>query len=115
MYDSMIFELQANLCDAMSHPARQKIIHILFDGKKSVGEITKLSALGQSVVSRHLATLKHAGLVTSLRHGQEIYYEVTDPKIAEVCELMRKVLSEQLIQQSESIERIKGFNNKNIR
>jgi DNA-binding transcriptional ArsR family regulator len=110
MYDSIIFELQAQLCDAMSHPARQKIIHILFDGKKSVGDIVDLAELGQSLVSRHLAILKRAGVVTSVRHGQEIYYEVSNPRIADVCELMRKVLSEQLAQSSERIERLKSYN-----
>lgn len=106
MYDSIVYDLQAMFCQSMSHPARQKIIHILFEGPKSVGEIAQLIGLGQSNVSRHLAILRRSGVVISERRGQENYYWVASPKIIEVCSLMRIVLSEQASEKSEMMKNL---------
>jgi len=103
MVDTTIYDLQAELCHSMSHPVRLQIIHLLFEGAKKVGDITLLSGLEQCTVSRHLAILKRNGVVTSHRHGQEMIYSVANPKIVEVCNLMRVVLSEQVAERSKMI------------
>lgn len=103
MFDPIIYDLQAELCHSMSNPARIQILHLLFEEPKKVGDIALLSGLGQSAVSRHLAILKRNGIVTSQRHGQEIIYSVANPKIIEVCNLMRGVISEQLNERSKMI------------
>ena len=100
MFDPIIYDLQAELCHTMGQPARLKILHALFEGAKNVGDIAKLTGYGQTVVSRHLAILKRNHLVTSKRHGQEIFYIVANPKIIEVCNLMRSVLAEQFSEKS---------------
>lgn len=101
--DQIIYELQAELCHSMSQPARLQILHILFDGPKNVGDIAKITGLGQTTVSRHLAILKTNNIVIANRHGQEMMYRVANPKIVEVCNLMRMVLSEQLSEKSKLI------------
>ena len=100
MFDPIIYTLQAELCHSMSQPARLQILHALFEGAKNVNEIAALTGLGQSVVSRHLAILKHNSIVTSTRNGQENIYKVANPKIIEVCNLMRIVLLEQISERS---------------
>jgi ArsR family transcriptional regulator, virulence genes transcriptional regulator len=92
--------MQAELCQAMSQPARLQILHALFEGAKNVGEIAEATNLGQSTVSRHLAILRQRGIVNFHRQGQEIYYEVANPKIIEVCNMMRSVLLEQINERS---------------
>lgn len=103
MFDPIIYNMQAELCHSMSQPARLQILHALFEGAKNVGEISNLTGLGQSVVSRHLAILKNNGIVTSTRSGQEVFYKVANPKIIEVCNLMRTVLLEQITERSNLI------------
>lgn len=100
MGETAIYSLQAELCQSMSHPTRIQILHLLFDGPKNVTEIANLTKIGQSTISRHLAILKRNNLVVTERHGQEIIYAVANPKIIEVCNLMRGVISEQLLKQS---------------
>jgi ArsR family transcriptional regulator, virulence genes transcriptional regulator len=106
MNDSTVYELQADLCRAMSHAGRQMIIHVLFDEQKNVNEITSLTGISQSAVSRHLAILRRGGLVLSDRHGQEIFYRLANPKIVEVCSLMRTVLIDQMSDQSEKVKQL---------
>ncbi len=106
MNESIVYELQAELCRAMSHAGRQMVVHILFDGQKNVNEIVNLTGINQSAVSRHLAILRRGGLVVSERHGQEIYYRLANPKIVEVCNLMRTVLIDQLEERSMKVRQL---------
>lgn len=100
MDDPLIYEMQSELCHCMSQPARLQILHLLFDGPKNVGDIAKLTGLEQPTVSRNLGILRNKGIVNAERRGQEIIYRVANPKMVEVCNLMRQVLSEQIAERS---------------
>ncbi len=100
LYEPIIYQMQADLCHSMSHPARLQIMHALFEGAKNVGEIAEITQLNQSTVSRNLAILRQSGIVLSERRAQEIFYHVANPKMIEVCNMMRVVLAEQISQQS---------------
>ena len=91
----IVFELQAKLCQVLAHPIRLRIINILKDGIKPVNEIVSIVDEAQSTVSRHLGVLRSAGILETHRKGTEIFYEITSPKIVEVCDLMHSVLIEQ--------------------
>ncbi len=91
----------------MSHPLRQQILHILFEGSRTVGELSNLLQCNQSSTSRHLAELRQSGIVSVERRGQENLYSAANPKIAEVCALMRTVLIEQMEEKSLMIKALK--------
>ena len=91
----IIFELQAKLCQTLGQPIRLRIINLLKEGPQCVSHITNVVGASQSTTSRHLAVLRSAGIVTRHREGQEVYYEITSPKIVAVCDMMRQVLAEQ--------------------
>jgi DNA-binding transcriptional ArsR family regulator len=99
-----IYELQAELCRAMSHAGRIEILHALREGPKRVSDIAREIDSSQVTVSRHLAVLRHSGIVAAQRQGQDVYYSVVNPKILEVCSLMLDVLSEQAAHQSELMQ-----------
>jgi ArsR family transcriptional regulator len=101
MISKEVFEMQSRLCQAMSNAARLEIVHILRDGSKNVNSLAKAMGLSQASLSRHLAVLRNIGLVTAQRQGQENYYQLTNPKIGMICDLMRQVLAEQLTHQAE--------------
>jgi DNA-binding transcriptional ArsR family regulator len=96
-----VFEMQARLCQSMSHATRLRIVHILREGPKRVADLVQATALSQASVSRHLIILRNCGVVTAQRQGQEILYHITSPKIVAVCDLMREVLAEQAAHQSD--------------
>jgi len=81
---------------ALANPARREILSWLKDPEREfapqshpltdgvcVGKIFERSDLSQSTVSAHLATLQRAGLVTSKRMGQWIFYRRNDKTIKE--------------------------------
>ena len=91
-----IFDVQAEFCKAMGNATRLQILHILREHSMSVSEIMGELNLGQSTVSRQLAVLRGVGVVSGERDGNVIRYELTDETIGEVCDLVRKVLSNQV-------------------
>lgn len=104
----IVFDMQAQLCQSLGHTVRLRIINALKGGPKSVNEITAVVDATQPTVSRHLSILRSSGLVSTERKGVEVYYEITNPKIVEICEMMRSLLAERGTQQLELLTRI-GF------
>ena len=93
-HEIQIFEMQAQLCQSLGHTIRLRIIHTLKEGPKSVNEIAAILDASQPSISRHLAVLRSTGILTATRKAQEVIYEITNPKVVEVCEMMRSILAE---------------------
>jgi len=103
-----IFDMQAQLCHSLGNAVRLRIIHELKEAPKSVNEISALVGESQPTVSRHLAVLRTAGLLTGRRKGQEVFYELTNPKVVEVCEMMRGILADREAWQLDLLQRIQN-------
>jgi ArsR family transcriptional regulator len=61
---------------AFCHRIRVRILHLLARGEMCVCQIVEILQAPQPKVSRHLAVLKKAKLVTVRREGQWIYYSL---------------------------------------
>ena len=61
---------------ALADETRRAILRLLRDGPLTSGEIANRFESSWPTISRHLAVLKEAGLVTTQRRGQEIRYEL---------------------------------------
>jgi ArsR family transcriptional regulator, arsenate/arsenite/antimonite-responsive transcriptional repressor len=59
---------------ALSDPTRREILRLLGRREMSVGEIVDKFNMSQPSISRHLAVLRSAGLVTARREGQNVVY-----------------------------------------
>jgi DNA-binding transcriptional ArsR family regulator len=101
--DKSIFEFQADFCKAMGNPVRLQVLHTLRGHPKTVSGIAHETGLSQSNVSRQLAVLRGIGVVNHQRQGAEMLYTLTDPQVGEVCDLVRKVLSEHMQRRSQII------------
>ena len=96
-----IFDIQANFCKAMSNATRLQILHVLRERPMIVGDVMQRTGFSQSMVSRQLAALRNVGLVDCQRQGAEMLYRLSDEKIGDVCDLVRKVLLKQMQKQSD--------------
>ncbi|MBM3187712.1 MAG: winged helix-turn-helix transcriptional regulator [Chloroflexi bacterium] len=96
-----IFQLHANICRTLSHPTRLEILDLLRQGECSVSELAERIGSSLANISQHLAVLRNKGVVVARREGVNIYYQVSDPKIIQACNLMREVLLEQLARSGE--------------
>lgn len=67
------------LFKAFADPTRLRILNVLAAGELCVCDITDLLGLPQPNVSRHLALLRHSGLVEVAREGQFAHYRLSAP------------------------------------
>ena len=95
-----IYDIQAEFCKAMANTSRLQIMHVLRERPMIVNEIVAQTGFSQTTVSRQLAILRSVGVVECQRRGTEMLYHLTDEQIGEVCDLVRKVLAEQMKKRS---------------
>lgn len=94
--DVDVFEMQADICKTLANPTRLRILHVLREGEKSVGEIADILGLRQSNLSQHLSIMRQAQILKTRKQGSNIYYSVAYPKINVACDLVRELLIESL-------------------
>lgn len=81
----------AEIGKALGNGHRAEIIDVLAQGERHVEELA--AEIDQSVAntSFHLRSLATAGLVTTRRDGNRIYYRLTSPRVADLWSAMRDV------------------------
>lgn len=78
---------------AINHKLRQQILKLIHQhGKMTVTEIYVKLRLEQSVASQHLAILRKAGFVNTLRDGKFIYYSVNNSRLDQVHGIVHDLL-----------------------
>jgi DNA-binding transcriptional ArsR family regulator len=70
--DKARFEAWAAIAKALAHPARLAMLDELARHERCVCELAALTALDLSTVSRHVAALRHAGIVECTKTGTRI-------------------------------------------
>jgi DNA-binding transcriptional ArsR family regulator len=87
-------QIKANASEAESflkmiaNKNRLMILCSLVDQECSVTQLNQSVPLTQSALSQHLASLRKAGLVSTRREAQTIYYSVTDRRVKQIIEKM---------------------------
>lgn len=70
--------------DAISHPARRRMLDVLSEGDHPVHAIAANFDMSRPAVSQHLRVLRNAGLVTEQRHGRERRYRLAPERLGQV-------------------------------
>jgi len=70
--DKARFNAWAEVAKALAHPARLAMVDELSRRDRCVCELAALTDLDLSTVSRHLAALRHAGIVECTKSGTRI-------------------------------------------
>ena len=80
-----VFESVARYFSLLSEPLRLRIMHSICQDEKAVNRIVEEVAASQTNVSRHLALMYQAGLLSRRKEGIQVFYKVTDTAFAEIC------------------------------
>ncbi|HQC84485.1 MAG TPA: metalloregulator ArsR/SmtB family transcription factor [Rhodoferax sp.] len=85
-----IFQLAAELFRVLSAPMRLRIIKSLCEHEKNVSELLAEIDTTQPNMSQHLNTLYVSGVLAKRREGVQIYYRISDDRVAELCRVVCK-------------------------
>ncbi len=76
---------------ALADPKRLCVLESLADGELSVRDLASRVSCQVPNMSQHLAVLRSAGLVTTRRDGNSIYYRLADPRVLEAYRLIQTI------------------------
>ena len=99
--------LMADFFKVLSEVSRLQIVCSLKTGARNVSEIVEETGLGQANVSKHLNVLTKANVVAREQQGIYTYYQIANPFLFELCDLVCDVLAAQFEQQNQQLEMLK--------
>ena len=99
-----ISEVKAEMFRALAHPARIRILDVLSDGEYSVSEMQPGIGIESSHLSQQLGVLRRAGLVTTRKEGQSVFYALKDPLISELLDVAKRLLISSLTETRDLLE-----------
>jgi DNA-binding transcriptional ArsR family regulator len=73
---------------ALSEPTRLRILNLLRQQERNVGELAVLCGYSAANISRHLALLTRHGLVAREARGNSAYYRIADASVYALCDLV---------------------------
>jgi len=83
----------ASIFKALAHPTRLFVVEKLGERKHMcVCEITEMIGADMSTISRHLAILRNAGIVSSSKVGNEVHYRLAMPCVLEFLACVENVI-----------------------
>lgn len=72
-------EEKAEVFKALAHPTRILFVETLAKGERCVCDLTALVDADISTVSKHLAVLRRAGIVSDEKRGNMVFYALAAP------------------------------------
>jgi ArsR family transcriptional regulator len=85
-------KVRADILKAVGHPIRVLILDALSRGDRCVSELNELADVDQSSISRHLAHLKRAGIVSDRKDGARVIHHLACPCMLQAFECAVEVL-----------------------
>jgi DNA-binding transcriptional ArsR family regulator len=78
----------SRLFAVLSEPSRLQLLQALHDGPRTVSDLVEACRMKQANVSKHLGVLHTHHLVRRERAGACVRYEIADPMIFSLCNLV---------------------------
>ena len=98
------YEARAHVIKALAHPTRLFIVDELSRGERCVCELRDLVGADLSTVSKHLALLKAAGILTDSKRGAQVFYRLRVPCVLNFFGCVEAVLQATATQAVEMVK-----------
>ena len=85
----------ASYFQALAEPTRLRILNLLRQHEYNVGELAEACGYTAANMSRHLALLMQQGFVRREGRGTTVYYQIADPTIYALCDLVCDRIAQQ--------------------
>jgi DNA-binding transcriptional ArsR family regulator len=95
-----LYQAKAEFFKTLGHPARIRILELLSERERAVGDMLPEVGIEATNLSQHLAVLRRAALVTFRKEGSTVYYALVSPQVAELLAVARRILTEVLAGQA---------------
>ena len=91
-----VYVVKAQLFRVLGHPVRIRILELLSEGERTVGDLQSELRLDSSGTSQHLGALRDMGVLASRREGTSVYYRMKDPRVTQLLWIAKEILTSAL-------------------
>ena len=86
----------AGYFQVLAEPTRLRILNILREGERNVGDLAQMCGYTAANVSRHLSLMTKNGLVAREGRGTSVYYRFADESVYALCDLVCDNIARQI-------------------
>lgn len=86
----------ARIGRAAGNGHRLELLEYLAQGEHSVEVLARLAGLTVANTSRHLQSLRQAGVISARREGLYVYYRLSDPAVHDLMTILRRLAESRL-------------------
>lgn len=104
-----IYQVKAEFFKTLGHPARIRILEVLREGERPVSELIPMVGIEPSHLSQQLAVLRRASLIQQRKVGSSVLYSVSEPRIFDLLEVAKTILTSSLTETRELLEELEGL------
>jgi DNA-binding transcriptional ArsR family regulator len=94
----LLYEKEAEIAGAISHPLRVAILDFLKDGDQCVCDIAEFVGSERSNISKHLAVMVNAGLLEYHKEGLNVIYSLKCKCFIDFFACAAKVVKQQAME-----------------
>jgi ArsR family transcriptional regulator len=103
-----VYQVKAEFFRTLGHPVRVRILELLRDGERTVGDLQNELQLDSGGTSQHLGVLRKHGILDARRAGTSVYYAVRDPRIFQLLEVSKQILTSSLTESQAVLDELTG-------
>jgi ArsR family transcriptional regulator len=104
-----LYELKAEFFRTLAHPGRIRVLELLTENAEmAVRDLQREVGLESSHLSQQLAVLRRAGLVTTRKDGNSVYYALSTADLSELLAVARRILTSRLTEQVDLLRDLAG-------
>lgn len=103
-----IYQVKAEFFRTLGHPARIRVLEILHGGERPVSELIPEVGIEASHLSQQLGVMRRAGIIQSRKVGSNVYYSVGDPKLFELLDVAKRIITSSLAESQLLLEQMEA-------
>ena len=103
-----IYQVKAEFFRTLGHPARIRVLELLKGGERPVSELIPEVGIEASHLSQQLGVMRRAGIIQSRKVGANVYYSVGDPKLFELLDVAKRIITSSLAESQLLLEQMEA-------
>ena len=103
-----VYQAKAEFFKVLAHPARIRILEVLREGERSVGDLVPDVGIESSHLSQQLGILRRANIVQARKEGSTVIYSVGNDALFELLDVARRIITTSLAESQGLLDELRA-------
>jgi DNA-binding transcriptional ArsR family regulator len=103
-----VYQAKAEFFKVLGHPARIRVLEVLREGERSVGDLVPAVGIESSHLSQQLGILRRANIVQARKEGSTVIYSVSNDALFELLDVARRIITSSLAESQGLLDELRA-------